>query len=151
MVGNKTDQETENNVQVMIIKNKKWDTTTYLYIHLRDESNVICGTVDKNLPFSAGYTGSISAPGRSHLPWSNWARVPQLLSPHSRDREPQLRLPSPRAATTELTRLELVLCNKGSHWNEKPAHHSEDSPCSLQLQRARAKQGKPSAGQNEYK
>ena len=71
MVGNKTDQETENNVQVMIIKNKKWDTTTDLYIHLRDESNVLGGTVDKNLPFSAGYTGSISAPGRSHLPWSN--------------------------------------------------------------------------------
>ena len=38
-------------------------------------------------------------PGRSHMPWSNKARVPQLLSLHSRAREPQLL--SPRATTTE--------------------------------------------------
>ena len=69
----------------MIIKNKKRDTTTDLYIHLGDESDVLGGTVDKNLPCSAGHTGSISAPGRSHMPWSNGAIMPQLLSLHSRD------------------------------------------------------------------
>ena len=38
-------------------------------------------------------------PGRSHMPWSNLARAPQLLSLHSRACKPQLlRL---RAATTE--------------------------------------------------
>ena len=34
-----------------------------------------------------------------HMPWSNWAHAPQLLSLHSRAREPQLL--SPRATTTE--------------------------------------------------
>ena len=29
------------------------------------------GTVDKNLPVNAGDTGSISGPGRFHMPWSN--------------------------------------------------------------------------------
>ena len=45
------------------------------------------GAVVKNLPANAEDTGSIPGPGRSHMPWSNWARAPQLLSP--------------RAATTE--------------------------------------------------
>ena len=52
------------------------------------------------------------------MPWSNWARVPQLLSLRSRACKPQLL--SPRAATTEVPRLEPVLRNKGSHCNEKP-------------------------------
>ena len=34
----------------------------------------------ENLPASAGHTGSIPGLGRSHMPWSNWAREPQLLS-----------------------------------------------------------------------
>ena len=29
------------------------------------------GTVVKNQPANAGHTGSISGPGRSHMPWSN--------------------------------------------------------------------------------
>ena len=41
------------------------------------------GTVIKNLPANAGDTGSIPRPGRSHVPWSNSARAPQLLSLHS--------------------------------------------------------------------
>ena len=53
----------------------------------------------KNLPASAGDVGSIPGPGRSHMPQSNEARAPQLLSLHSRAREPQLL--SPRATTTE--------------------------------------------------
>ena len=53
----------------------------------------------KNLPANAGDVGSIPGPGRSHMPWSNKARAPPLLSLHSRAHAPQLL--SPRAATTE--------------------------------------------------
>ena len=31
-------------------------------------------------PANAGDMGSSPGPGRSHMPWSNWAREPQLLS-----------------------------------------------------------------------
>ena len=34
----------------------------------------------ESLPANAGDTGSSPGPGRSHMPWSNWAREPQLLS-----------------------------------------------------------------------
>ena len=54
----------------------------------------------KNLPANAGDTGSIPGPGRSHMPRSNEAHVPQLLSLCSRAHEPQLL--SLRAATTEV-------------------------------------------------
>ena len=53
----------------------------------------------KNPPANAGDTGLSLGPGRSHMPRSNQAHAPQLLSLHSRAREPQLL--SPRAATTE--------------------------------------------------
>ena len=39
------------------------------------------GTVVKSLPANAGDTCSSPGPGRSHMPQSNWACVPQLLSP----------------------------------------------------------------------
>ena len=38
------------------------------------------GAVVESLPPNAGDTGSSPGPGRSHMPRSNWARVPQLLS-----------------------------------------------------------------------
>ena len=38
------------------------------------------GTVVENLPANAGNTGSSPVLGRSHMPWSNWASEPQLLS-----------------------------------------------------------------------
>ena len=38
------------------------------------------GAVIKNLPANEEDTGSIPGQGRSHMPWSNWARAPQLLS-----------------------------------------------------------------------
>ena len=55
------------------------------------------GTVVKTPPADAGDTDSIPGLGRSHMPRSNWAREPQLLSPHAattearapRDRAPQ--------------------------------------------------------------
>ena len=34
----------------------------------------------ENLPANAGDTGSSPGRGRSHMPWSNWGREPQLLS-----------------------------------------------------------------------
>ena len=72
---------------------------------------------EKNLPASAGDMGSSPGPGRSHMPWGNRARVPQLLSLRSRALEPQLLKPMS---------LEPVLYNKRSHRNEKPAHRSEE-------------------------
>ena len=57
------------------------------------------GAVVKSPPASAGDTGSSPGLGRSHMPRSNSARVPQLLSLRSRAGEPQLL--SPRATTTE--------------------------------------------------
>ena len=38
------------------------------------------GAVVANLPANAGDTGSSPGLGRSHMPRSNWAREPQLLS-----------------------------------------------------------------------
>ena len=38
------------------------------------------GAVVENLPANAGDTGSSPGLGRSHMPWSSWAREPQLLS-----------------------------------------------------------------------
>ena len=38
------------------------------------------GAVVENLPANAGDTGSSPDLGRSHMPWSNWAREPQILS-----------------------------------------------------------------------
>ena len=38
------------------------------------------GTVVENLPANAGNTGSSPGLGRFHMPRSNWAREPQLLS-----------------------------------------------------------------------
>ena len=38
------------------------------------------GTVVENLPANAGDTGSSPGLGRSHMPRSNWAHEPQLLS-----------------------------------------------------------------------
>ena len=57
----------------------------------------------KNPSASAGDMGSFPGSGRSHVPLSNKARVPQLLSPSS---------------------LEPLFCNRRSHRNEKPAHHT---------------------------
>ena len=57
------------------------------------------GAVVKNPPANAGDTDSSPGPGSSHMPRSNQARAPQLLSLRSRDREPQLL--SPHATTTE--------------------------------------------------
>ena len=57
------------------------------------------GAEVKNPSVNAGDPGSSPGPGRSHMPRSNYACAPQLLSLRSGAREPQLL--SPRATTTE--------------------------------------------------
>ena len=71
------------------------------------------GTVVKNPPANAGDTSSSPGLGGSHMPRSNQAHAPQLLSLHPRAREPQLL--SPCATTTEA-------CACGAHapQQEKP-------------------------------
>ena len=71
----------------------------------------------KNPPANAGDKGSSPGPGTSHMPRSNEARAPQLLSLRSRARKPQLRKPAC---------LEPVLRNKRSQRYEKPTHRNEE-------------------------
>ena len=97
----------------------------------------------KNPPASSGDTGSSPGPGRSYMPLSNYAGVPQLLSLRSRAREPQLLSLRSRAREPQLLSLRSrarepqllkpvclgpVLCNKRSHCDEKPTHRNEEQP-----------------------
>ena len=85
------------------------------------------GAVVKNPPASAGHMGPIPGPGRSHMPQSNKAHAPQLLSLRSRAREPQLL--SLRATATE------------------PA--TKSSSHSPQLEKACAQQQRPNTAKNK--
>ena len=73
----------------------------------------------KNPPANAGDTGSSPGPGRSHMPGSNQARAPQLLSLRSRARKPQLL--SPRATTTEahVSRARAPQPEKPTQWEDR--------------------------------
>ena len=92
------------------------------------------GSVVKNPPVNAGDRGSSPESERSHMPWSNWALVPQPLSLRSRAREPQLLKPtSPGARALQ---------------QEKPLQREarapqQSSPCSSQLEEA-AQRGRAS-------
>ena len=55
------------------------------------------GAMVKNLPANTGDTGSSPGPEGSHMPRGNEAHAPQLLSPRSRARTPQLEAHVPRA------------------------------------------------------
>ena len=70
--------------------------------------------VVKNPSANAGDTGSSPGLRRSHMPRSNWAHAPQLLSP--------------RATTTEARMPRALLHNKRSHRNEKPVHRNKEKP-----------------------
>ena len=59
-----------------------------------------------NLAANAGHTGLCPGPGRSHMPWSGWAREPQLLG----------------------LRLEPVLHSGRGRDGERPAHRDEEWP-----------------------
>ena len=54
----------------------------YLVIHYNEKEyeGFPGGAVVENLPANAGDTASSPGLGRSHMPRSNWAREPQLLS-----------------------------------------------------------------------
>ena len=80
------------------------------------------GAVVENLPGNAGDTGSSPVLGRSHMPWSNWAREPQLLS---------LCVWSLRSATREATIV------------RGPRTTMKSGPCSLQLEKALTQRQRP--------
>ena len=99
------------------------------------------GSVLKNLPANAGDRDSIPDLVSSHMPQSNYALVPQLLSLRSRACKPQL----PKAAHPEP-----VLRNQRSRCDEEPWATRKRSSHSLQPEKARAKQRRPStAGKKE--
>ena len=54
-----------------------------IFLYLKYLGDFPGGTVVKNPPANAGDAGSSPGPGRSHMPWSNEAREPQLLSPRA--------------------------------------------------------------------
>ena len=56
------------------------------YLQKKEIQDFPGGTVDKNLPPNAGNRGLIPCLRRFHMPWSNYAHAPQLLSPHTRTR-----------------------------------------------------------------
>ena len=96
------------------------------------------GAVVKNPPANAGDMGSSPGPGRSHMPQSNKAHVPQLLSLRSIARKPQYRARVPQLLkpeclepmlnkrtreATEQKQEELQSC---SLWNENHIHRKTD-------------------------
>ena len=77
------------------------------------------GSLVKNPPANAGDTGSVPGLGRSHMPQSNEASVPQLLSPGPGAQELQLLSPCV---------LEPVLCNKRSHQMRNLSTTTRENP-----------------------
>ena len=76
----------------------------------------------ENLPANAGDTGSSPGLGRSHMPRSNWAREPQLLSLH---------IWSLCSATREATIVRV------------PRTAMKSGPCLPQLEKALAQKRRP--------
>ena len=92
------------------------------------------GAVVKNPAANAGDTSSSSGPGRSHMPRSNKAHAPQLLSVHS------------RARTLEPASHNYWVCKPRARapQQEKPSHTTtKSSPHSPQLEKARTQQQRP--------
>ena len=85
------------------------------------------GAVVENLPANAGDMGSSPGLGRSHMPRSNWAREPQLLS---------LRIWSLCSATREAA-IVRGLCTM-----------MKSGPHLLQLEKALAQKRRPNAAKN---
>ena len=93
----------------------------------KQEQDVPCGPLAKNLPVNAGDTGSIPGLGRSLTPWGNGAREPQLLkSVHPG----------------------VHLCRKRRGHSEQPACQGRAAPA-RRSQRKPAHQQRPSAARNE--
>ena len=86
------------------------------------------GTVVGGLPANAGDTGSSPGLGGSHMPRSDWAREPQLLS---------LRVWSLCSATREATIM------------RGPRTAMKSGPCSPQLEKALAQKRRPNTAKNK--
>ena len=86
------------------------------------------GAVVENLPANAGDTGSSPGLGRSHVPRSNWAREPQLLS---------LRVRSLCSATREAAIV------------RGPCTAMKSGPRSPQLEKALAQKRRPNIAINQ--
>ena len=86
------------------------------------------GAVVESLPANAGDTGSSPGLGRSHMPWSNWAREPQLLS---------LRVWSLCSATREVTIV------------RGPRTAMKSGPRLPQLEKALAQKRRPNTAKNK--
>ena len=98
-------------------------------------------TLDENLPANAGDVDSIPGPGRSHMPRSNEVRVLQLLHPPFRAHEPQILKPP---------HLELCTTIRHATAMRHPSAARKCSPCSLQLEKAQAKQQRARAAKNKF-
>ena len=86
------------------------------------------GAVVESLPAGAGDMGSSLGLGRSHMPRSNWAREPQILS---------LRVWSLCSATREAATV------------RGPRTAMKSGPRSLQLEKALAQKQRPNAAKNK--
>ena len=95
---------------------------------LKEISGFPGGTVVESLPANAGDTGSSPGLGRSHMPRSNWAREPQLLSP---------RIWSLCSATREATIV------------TGPRTAMKSGPHSPQLEKSLAQKRRPSTAKNK--
>ena len=93
----------------------------------------------KNPPANAGNTGSSPGPGRSHMPRSNQARAPQLLSLCSRAVSHNYWARAPRACALQQ--------EKPPQWEARAPQQS--SPRSPQLEKARVQQRRPNAAKNK--
>ena len=101
------------------------------------------GAVVENPPANAGDTGFCPGPGRSHMPRSNKARAPQLLSLRSRARKPQLlKVHRPRACAPQ---------QREATTTRNPRTATKSSPRSPQLEKAHAQQRRPNADKNKNK
>ena len=105
------------------------EVTTKTITHLNlYSSGFPGGAVVENLPANAGDTGSSPGLGRSHMPRSNWAREPQLLSLHVR---------SLCSATREAAMV------------RGPRTATKSGPRSLQLEKALAQKRRPNTAKNK--
>ena len=123
---------------------RSWQVSPKLWhfaLELDGQDRVIqgfpCGPVVNSPPCSAGNVSSIPGPGRSHMPQSSqarahdrWAWVLQLLK-------------STRPRACALQRREAAKMRS-------PCTATKSSPCSPQLEGARAQQWRPNAANNNF-
>ena len=87
-------------------------------------------SVVENPLVNSGDTGLIPGPERSHMPWSNQAHKPQLLSPG--------------AATTEVQVLESLCFNKRNHRMRSLYSATREEPLLATTRDRPEQQGRPS-------